>query len=94
VLGADVFEGEAALADGVAEVELDAAGLQQAVTAQDDLLLQLEAGDAVDHQAANAVIAVVDVHLVAAGAEHFGGGQTTRAGADDADGVGALVPGG
>ena len=72
-------------ADGAVQVEADAALLEGAPAAQHHLLLQLEVRDAVDHQPAGAVVAVVDVHLVAAGAQPLGGGEAGRAGADDAD---------
>ena len=58
------------------------------VAALHDLLLQLEAGDAVDQQAADAVVAVVDRDLIALAAQLLGGGQPGRAGADDADALG------
>ena len=59
--------------------------------ALDDVLLQLEAGDAVGQQAAGAVVAVVDMDLIAARAQLLGGGQPGRAGADDADRLAALA---
>ena len=43
------------------QMEVDAAVAQQLGAALDDFLLQLEVGDAVDHQAADAVIAVIDM---------------------------------
>src|SRR3546814_3312929 len=45
-------------ADVAVEVEDDPAALQKVGTAAHHLLLQLEVGDAVDHQAADAVVAV------------------------------------
>src|SRR5262249_6033297 len=54
--------------------------------------LELEVGDAVDQQAADAVVAVVDRDLVALAAQLLGGGETGRAGADDADAFGSLAP--
>ncbi len=54
--------GEAGVAaDLEIEMEADAAIGEQLVAARDDLLLQLEVGDAVDQQAADPVVAVVDV---------------------------------
>ena len=50
-----------------------------------DALFELEIGDAVKQEAADAVIAVVDVDLIAAAAQLLGGGQAARSGADDAD---------
>jgi hypothetical protein len=60
--------------------------------ALDDVLLQLEAGNAVDQQPARPVVAVIDVHLVAAPAQPLGRGQPARAGADDADRLAQLAP--
>ncbi len=65
--------------------KLDAGRLGERAPAQHDVLLQLEVGDAVDHQPADAVVAVVDGDLVAAAAQLLGRGQAARAGADDAD---------
>ena len=81
----------AVAADIGAEMEHDAAFLQQLPAAEHDVLLQLEAGDAVDHQPADAVVAVVDMHLVALAAQHLGRGEAARAGADDADRLRPLV---
>ena len=72
-------------ADLEVQLELDAALGQQLRAAQHDLLLQLEVGDAVDQQAAGAVVAVVDRDPIALRAQLLGGGQARRAGADDAD---------
>jgi hypothetical protein len=49
------------------------------------LLLKLEAGNAVDHQAAGAVMAVIDRDLEPHPAQTVGGGQACGTGADDAD---------
>ena len=72
-------------ADVAGEVEVDAAVAQMARAPLDDRLLQLEAGDAVDQQAADPVVAVVDVDLLALPAQLLGAGEAGRAGADDAD---------
>ena len=93
VPGAQVGEGEG-LAQLHAQVELDAALLQQPPAAQHDLLLQLEAGDAVDHQPAHAVVAVVNVDLVALGPQPFRSRQPARPGADDPHRLWTLPPGG
>ena len=73
------------------QVELDAAFGEQPGAPLDHVLLQLEVRDAVDQQAADPVVAVVDVDLVAASAQLLGGREPGRAGADDADRFGALA---
>jgi hypothetical protein len=75
------------LADAAVQHELDAGGLVLRVTAQHDVLFQLEVGDAVDHQAADAVVAVIDRDLPAAQPQPLGGREASRSGADDADGM-------
>ena len=76
--------GEAGLApDLEAEPEDHAAFGQTAGAALDHLLLQLEAGNAVDQQAASPVVAVVDGDGVAGLAQPFGRRQPRRARADD-----------
>ena len=52
-------------------VEHDAAGLQPIDAAHHDRLLQLEAGDAVGQQPAGAVVAVVDMDVIAGDAEQI-----------------------
>jgi hypothetical protein len=59
------------------QVEADAAVLEQLPTAQDHMLLQLEIGNAVDQQAADAVLAVVHVDRVAELAQLLRRGQTS-----------------
>ena len=65
--------------------KVDAAGLELLVAAHDDVLLELEARDAVDEQPAGAVVAVVDGDLEALPAQHVRRRQPARPGADDAD---------
>ncbi len=62
------------------------------MTARHDLLLQLEVRNAVDEEAADPVVAVIDGDLVAAPAELLRGGEAGGAGADDADRLRALAP--
>ena len=57
----------------------------------DDVLLQFEIGNAVDKQAADAVVAVIDCDLVALEPQALGGGQACGTGADDADALRALA---
>jgi hypothetical protein len=70
------------LADLETELEVDAALGQALGAALDDVLLQLEAGNAVDQQAAGPVVPVIDGDLIAGGAQLLGGRQAGRAGAD------------
>src|SRR3546814_12903989 len=53
--------------------------------AHHDILLELEAGDAIGQQPAGTVVPVIDMHLMPRGAQMFGGGEASGAGADDAD---------
>src|SRR5690606_1924978 len=69
------------------QVKGNAAVGQQARAPFNDFLLKLEPGNAIDHQPAGAVIAVIDMHLIAALAKLIGGGEAARARADDADGL-------
>src|SRR5262249_48450970 len=62
---------------------------QQLLAPLHDVLLELEVGDAVDQQAADAVVAIVDRDLVALAPELLGGGKPGRPRAHDAD---ALLP--
>ena len=80
-------------ADIAGEVEVDAAVAQMARTPLDHRLLQLEAGDAVDQQAADPVVAIVDMHLPALAAQFLGTGEAGGAGADDAHRLGQLAQG-
>jgi hypothetical protein len=87
---AQLGEGDVA-ADLDAQVEVDAPRLELLPAGEHDLLFQLEVGDAVDHQPADAVVAVIDVDLEAAQPQALGGGEPGRAGADDADAVRQLA---
>ena len=79
------------LADRAVQVEVDAAFGQQARAPLDHVFFQLEVGDAVDQQAADPVVAVVDVDLVAAPAQLLGDREPRGAGADHADRFRALA---
>ncbi len=76
------------------QVEHDAALLQQLPAAQHDVLFQLEAGDAVHHQAAHAVMPVINMHLVAAAAQLLGRRKPARARAHHANALRELLAGG
>jgi hypothetical protein len=82
--GPQLGEGDIAPDLGV-QVEHHAAILQQFPAPQDDVLFQLEAGDTVDQQPAGPVVALIDMHLVAAAAQLLRRGQAARSGAHDAD---------
>ena len=77
-------------ADIAVQFELHAAIDEALRAALDDVLLEFEVRDAVDEQAADAVVAIVDRDLVAALAHALGGGEAGGAGADDADAFAAL----
>src|SRR3546814_12215127 len=62
-------------ADVAVEVEDDPAALTQVGTAAHHPLLQLEVGDAVDHPAADPVVAVVDMPLKPLASELTRGGE-------------------
>ena len=70
-------------ADVDAGAEGDALGRHEVEAAVEDVLPELEVGDAVAQQAADAVGALEDGHAVAGPVELVGGGQAGRAGADD-----------
>ena len=84
VAGAQLVQAGVA-ADLEAEFELDAAIGQAGGAPLDHVLFQLEAGDAVDQQAAGAVVTVVDGDVITGFAQPLGGGQARGAGADDPD---------
>src|SRR5690606_19368633 len=67
------------------ELEGDLRAPHHLGAAQHDLLLQLEVRDAVDEEAADAVVAVVDGDLPALLPELLGRGEAGGPGADDAD---------
>ena len=90
MLRAQLGQGDV-LADLDVQVEVDAAFLELLPAAEHDILLQLEVGDAVDHQPADAVVAVIDMHLVAAHPQPFRRREAGGAGADDADGLRELT---
>src|SRR5699024_5181163 len=77
-------------ADVGVQHELDPAVLEPADAALDHVFFQLEAGDAVGHQPARAVVPVIDRDLEAAPPQHVGGGEAAGARADDADALGPL----
>ena len=57
------------------------------------VLLQLEVGDAVAQQAADAVVFLVDRDRVAGAAQLLRGGETCRSAADDGDALAGVVLG-
>src|SRR3546814_6003425 len=73
------------LADREAEMKMDAALDEPVDAAHHDLLLQLEAGDAIGEEPARAVVAVIDMHLMPLRAQIFGRGQARRTRADHTD---------
>ena len=75
------------------EPEADTAIFKQLVAALHHMLFQLEAGNAVDQQPADPVIAVIDGDLIALLAQHVGSGKACRTGTNDADGLTALSDG-
>ena len=75
---AQLLEGDVA-ADLAVEVEMDSAVGQQLGAPLDDRLLELEVGNAVDHQAADPVVAVVDMDLVALAPQLLGRREARRA---------------
>ncbi|MCY1171583.1 hypothetical protein D9M73_116970 [compost metagenome] len=66
-------------------VEDDAARLQPIDPAHDDGLFQLEAGDAIGQQPACTIVTIIDVYVIAARAQIFGGAEACGACADHAD---------
>jgi hypothetical protein len=78
-------------ADFAIQMKGDLRLAQQLLAALHDLLLELEVGDAVDQQAADPVVAIVDRDLIALAPQLLGRREARRAGADDADAVGALA---
>jgi hypothetical protein len=81
-------------ADAHAVGELDALGLELRHAAVDQLLLELEVGDAVAQEAAGAVVALVDRDRVPRARELLRGGEPRGPRADHADAVaGALLRG-
>ena len=79
--GRELLEGEVA-ANLNAGRELDALGLQLLEAAIDHVLVQLEIGDAVAEQAAEAIVALEDGDAVAFAHQLLRGGQTGGPGAD------------
>ncbi len=86
---ADLVEGDI-LAHVAVQPEDHATGLELLVAAHDHGLFQLEAGNAIGHQPAGPVVAVIDRDLHAVAAQHVRRGKTAGAGADDADAFAAL----
>src|SRR5216110_3430033 len=84
-IAAEVFDLDVK-ADVGAGDELDALFLHDFHAAEDDLFFELEVGDAVGEQPADAVGALKDGDVVAGFVELRGGGKTGRPGADDGHG--------
>src|SRR5271154_5178594 len=78
-------------ADLAVQMEGDLGVAQQLLAALHDLLLELEVGDAVDQQAADTVVAIIDRDLIALAAQLLGGREAGGTGADDADALHALA---
>ena len=74
------------LAHGDAGLELHPLGGHLFQAAVDDVLLQLEIGDAVAEQPAHPIVLLEEHHLVAGAGQLLGGGQAGWAGADDGHG--------
>ena len=66
-------------------MEADPAVLEPLDPAHDHFFFQLETRNAVSQQPAGAVVAVVDMHVIAGDPQIFGGGQPGWPGTDDAD---------
>ena len=66
-------------------MEVNARILQPLDTAHDNVFFQLETGDAIGHQPAHAVIAVIYMDVIARDAQIFCGRQPAGASADDAN---------
>ena len=81
-------------ADIAIQHEFDARRFQLFDPAHDNGLFQLEAGDAIGHQPARAVVAVIDRDLHASAAQHIRCRQTAGTSADDGDRFGAVSGGG
>jgi hypothetical protein len=84
MLGADILEGNVR-AHVAVHHEFDAAILKLGVAAHHHVLLKLEARNAIDHQAARPVVAVINRHLQTRAAQHVGGGKAAGTRAYDAD---------
>ena len=74
-------------------MEGDALGAHLLEAAVEDVLLQLEVGNAVAQQAADAVVLLEDGDGVAGAAQLLRGGQACRAAADDGDALAGVVLG-
>src|SRR5690554_1283342 len=68
-----------------AELELDSGIGDQARAPLNNLLLELEPGNAIDQESAWAIVAVIDDDLIALRPKLFGSRQAGRTGADDTD---------
>src|SRR5579885_265252 len=68
-------------------MEHDPRRFEQRLAPRHDFLLQLEIGDAIDEQAADSVVAVIDRDTIALAAELLPCGKAGGPGADDTDGA-------
>ncbi len=83
--------GSESLADEHVGAERHAFGFHLAHAAIDQPLLQLEVGNAITQQAADAVVLLEHRHVVPRARELLRGGQTSRAGSDHGDLLAGLV---
>src|SRR4051794_10541246 len=81
---AQLAEARAKAANVAGQMEMHAALAQMTRPALDDGLFQLEARNAVDQQAADSVVAIVNVHLTALAPQFLGAGEARWTRADDA----------
>ena len=72
-------------------MERDPAITQQLAAPLNDLFFQLKSGNTIDQQAADPVITVIDMYLIAAMPQHFRSGKTGRASTNDANRFRALM---
>src|SRR5690606_24619045 len=83
VMLSDQFRDRLVDADIDAAMERHALALHLFDAAVDEVLFQLEVGDAVAQKAAGLRLALIDMHLVTCAAELLGGSHAGRAGTDD-----------
>src|SRR5690606_30008764 len=92
--GAELLHGEGPLPRAAhvdAGAEAGALGAHLLETSVDEALLELELGDAVAHEAAEAVVALEHHHGVARPGQLLGGGEPRRARADHGHGASGLT---
>ena len=87
---AQIGKGRAAASNIRAEHKCDTTRLEKPSTPLDHGLFQLESRDPIEEEAAGAVIAVINGHLIAEPSKLLGGSETRRAGTNNADARAAL----